>query len=32
MRNIYHGANTKFANLLGAKIKCQGPKIKLLFY
>jgi len=32
MGNIYHGANTKFANLLGAKNKCQGQKTKLLFY
>ena len=26
MGNIYHGANTKFANLLGTKNKCQGQK------
>jgi len=32
MRNIYYGTNTKFANLLGTKNKCQGPKTKLLFY
>ena len=32
MGNIYHGANTKFANLWGAKNKCQGSKVKLLFY
>ena len=32
MRNIYHETNTKFANLLGVKNKCQEPKIKLLSY
>ena len=32
MGNIYHGANKKFVNLLGTKNKCQGSKIKLLFY
>ena len=32
MENIYRGANTKFANLLGVKNKYQGLKIKLLFY
>ena len=32
MENIYHGENTKFVNLFGAKNKCQWPKRKLLFY
>ena len=32
MENIYHGANTKFANLLGTKNKCERPKPKLRVY
>ena len=31
MRNIYHETNTKFANLLGVKNKCQGSKVKLFY-
>jgi len=30
MKNIYHGANTKFVNLLGTKNKHQWQKIVLL--
>jgi len=31
MENIYHGANTKFSNLVGTKSKCQGLKQNFCF-